>query len=159
MIYWLKKEKTTISSLIIWNHEYEPFQVVILRSNHGSDINLIFYFQLDDGIVANQHSIGQLRTKTDEEVNFHVARLAREFLDGQGNKSITQSSTTSPNDLLEDSLKEVFLSPIAIELMREKHPEFGFYSNSPNLKKIEKIMLGTFEGLLGLIYKLNNKKQ
>jgi hypothetical protein len=159
MINWLKKEKTLISSLIIWNHEYEPYQVVILRSNHASDNNLIFYFQLDDGIVANQHSIGHFRTNTDEEVNFHVARLAREFLDKQGDKSILEGSANSPDDSLKDSLKEVFLSPIAIELMREKHPEFGFYSNSPNLKKIEKIMLGTYEGLLGLIYKLNNRNQ
>lgn len=157
MIHWLKKEKTLISSLIIWNHGYEPYQVVILRSNHASDVNLIFYFQLDDGIVANQHTLGPLRTNSDEEIDFHVARLAREFLDNQGDKPIGEGSTTSPDDSLKESLKEVFLSPITIELMREKHPQFGFYSNSPNLKKLEKILLGTYQGLLSTIRKLNHR--
>jgi hypothetical protein len=42
--------------------------------------------------------------------------------------------------------------------MREKHPEFGFYSNSPNLKKLEKILLGTYQGLLKIILQLNKKQ-
>lgn len=157
MIHWLKKEKTLISSLIIWNHEYEPYQVVILRSSHASDLNLIFYFQLDDGVVANQHTLGPLRTNTDEEINFHVARLAREFLDSQVDKPIGEASATSPDDSLKDGLKEVFLSPIAIQLMREKHPEFGIYSNSPNLKKLEKILLGKYQGILNTILKINHR--
>ena len=158
MISWLKKDKTLITSLIIWDHEYEPYQVVILRLNQAQDIHLIFYFQLDDGVVANQHTLGPLRTNSDEEINFHIARLAREFLDIQGGKTNGEESPNSPDDPLNDSLKEVFLSPIAIELMREKHPEFGFYSNSPNLKKLEKILLGTYQGLLKIILQLNKKQ-
>ena len=157
MISWLKKDKTLITSLIIWDHEYEPYQVVILRLNQAQDIHLIFYFQLDDGVVANQHTLGKLRTNSDEEINFHVARLARDFLDIQGGKTNGEESPDSPDDQLKDSLKEVFLSPIAIELMREKHPEFGFYSNSPNLRKLEKILLGTYQGLLNTILKLNQR--
>jgi len=157
MIYWLKKDKTLITSLIIWNRDYEPYQVIILRSNSVQNINLIFYFQLDDGVVANQHTLGQLRTNSDEEINFHIARFAREFLDNQGETTAREGSTSSPDDQLRDSLKEVFLSPVAIELIREKHPEFGFYSNSPNLKKLEKILLGTYLGLLNTILKLNQR--
>ena len=157
MIHWLKKEKTLISSLIIWNREYEPYQVVILKRNQGDNFRVIFYFRLDDGVVAYELTIGQLRTNTEEEINFHVARLAREFIDNQSKKTISEGTTTSPDDSLKESLKEVFLSPIAIEIIREKSPEYGFYSNSPNLKKLEKILLGTYQGMLENIIKISKK--
>jgi hypothetical protein len=36
--------------------------------------------------------------------------------------------------------------------MREKHPEYGFYSNSPNLKKLEKNLTGTYKVLFYKAY-------
>jgi hypothetical protein len=107
MIYWLKKLKTLISSLSIWNHEYEPYQVVILRSNHASDVHLIFYFQLNVGIVANQHNLGKIRTNTEEEINFHLARIGCEFLDNQRG-SIAEDSVKSTDDFLKNNLTKVF---------------------------------------------------
>jgi hypothetical protein len=161
MIPWISKNKTFITSLIIWNHIYEPYQVIVLRKEEFKKNHLIYYFQLDHGVVANQQSITTLRTDTQAEINFHVTRLAREFLDSTTVEQSSQSSDAEPsipNDELKNILQECFLSPIAIDIMKEKEPEFGFYSISPNFKKLEKILLGTYQGLLGMIMQIKNKK-
>jgi hypothetical protein len=142
MIEWIKVKETNITSLIIWEKHYEPYQVIIFRKNHLDRTDLIYYIQLDNAIIARQISLNDFRTETEEEKLFQIARigliLVEKMLDNSEESS--HGDSASPNEELEKILKEAFLSSYAIALMREKNPEFGFYSLSPNFKKIEKML-------------------
>jgi hypothetical protein len=142
MIEWIKVKETTITSLIIWEKHYEPYQVIIFRKNHPDRIDLIYYIQLDNLIIARQVFLNDFRTESEEEKLFQIARtgliLIEKMLDNTQESS--DGDSASSNEELEKILKEAFLSSYAISLMREKHPEHGFYSLSPNFKKIEKML-------------------
>ena len=71
------------------------------------------------------------------------------------NKEQSEEATPTKKDLeLEKLLKEAFLSSYAIALMREKSPDYGFYSLSPNLKKLEKMLKGLPYQLIHVINKI-----
>jgi hypothetical protein len=154
---WISHNGYLVTSLIVWEQHYEPYQTIIFRFDRDNHINLIYYFQLNETILAFPHDLSNFRTNTEEEKMFFIARQASHFLEKaliSEDDSSSENSNQSKNNDLDDILSETFLSVYAIELMREKSPDFGFYSYSPNLNKIEKILNGQSYNLLDFIRKL-----
>ena len=155
---WIKTKAIKITSLIIWNNDYEPYQTIIFREDKKIELKVIYYFQLDDKVVAYHQTIQGFRTDTEEEQFFQVARIGLLLL-GHALDEEKHGTGTSKQDPLTDTrlnklLEEAFLSSLAIDLMRTKSPDFGFYSFSPNLKKIEKMINGEDYHLLNFIQRL-----
>ena len=139
---WIKNKHSKITSLILWDKNYEPYQTIILRHDNKKQIHLIYYYQLDDRVIAYRQAIQDFRTDTEEEKFFLIARIGLCQLEmalgfnREGNGFIEEEPPIDKR--LDDLLKETFLSELAIGLMRTKSPDFGFYSFSPNLEKLEK---------------------
>lgn len=155
---WIKNHHSKITSLILWDKNYEPYQTIILRHDNKNQIHLIYYFQLDDRVVAYRQTIQEFRTDTEEEKFFQIARIGLWLLEmalefNPKNNGVIQEDP--PIDKrLNDLLSEAFLSGLAIGMMRTKSPDFGFYSFSPNLKKLEKMIRGENYSLLAFIQRL-----
>jgi hypothetical protein len=152
---WISTKTIKITSLILWNKEYEPYQTIILREDRKTDLKVIYYFQLDDKVVAFQQTIHGFRTATEEERLFQISRIGLLLLGKALGEEEELPSTSNEDPLtdkrLNDLLEEAFLSRLAIDLMRTRSPDFGFYSFSPNMKKIEKMIHGEDYHLLNLI--------
>jgi hypothetical protein len=156
MITWIETKASLVTSLILWDQHYEPYQVIIFRHTTKQEEQVIYYFQLDDVILAYQQVLSSFRTETEEERQFQIARAALLILEkSMINKEQGEEATPTKKDLeLEKLLKEAFLSSYAIALMREKSPDYGFYSLSPNFKKLEKMLQGLPYQLIHLINKI-----
>jgi hypothetical protein len=143
---WIKINQTFITSLLLWEHRYEPYQTIIFRNNHMNHIKIFLYFKIRSNIVAFQETVFEFRTETEEERMFQVARIALLKLEELLiDKQLTGEHADNSKLISQDLNKlfdEAFLSPYALELMLEKSPEFGFYSVSPNIKKIELMLIG-----------------
>jgi hypothetical protein len=161
MISWIKTKASLVTSLILWDHHYEPYQVIIFRVEKGNMLHLIYYFQLDTSVVASIQDIQEFRTNTEEEKMFQIARIGLLILEN----TLSQKPTEEPSQqapVLDQLFNEAFMSSLAIELMREKAPDYGFYSFSPNLKKLQKMIEGKPYHLLSQVesyIKKNSKKE
>jgi hypothetical protein len=158
VITWIKKQQTYITSLIFWEKHYEPYQVIIFRWDYSSSLELIYYFKIDGLIISFPHKIERYRTKSEEEKVYHIARLGLMLLEAALEKIKNEEDTSSyhppKNPDLDKILSEAFMSKYAIELLREKHPDFGYYSLSHNFKKLEKMILGQSYSLFEVVYKM-----
>jgi hypothetical protein len=158
LIPWIKKERTLISSLVYWEKHYEPYQVIIFRWDKNDSLELIYYFNLDGLILAFPHIIERYRTHTEEEKMYHIARLGLMLLEATLEKLKDEEDVSSyhppKNPELENILKEAFMSTYAIALLREKHPDFGYYSLAHNFKKLEKMILGQPYSMFEVVYKM-----
>lgn len=141
--------------MIIWDDTYLPKQTIIFRDDKRYQINLIYYFKLDKLFIAIKQKIDSFRTKTEEEKLFQIARLGLVHLMkfNVDEKKIMEelTSTLAEDDSLNQLLDEVFLSDLAMSLMRTKSPDYGFYSFSPNLSKLERMIHGEEYSLLRFI--------
>jgi hypothetical protein len=158
---WIKSSNYLITSLVIWDQNYEPYQVIIFRFDKGNMLHLIYYFQLDTSVVASIQDIQEFRTNTEEEKMFQIARLGLLILENTLSQKPTEE-TSQQAPVLDQLLNEAFMSSLAIELMREKAPDYGFYSFSPNLKKLQKMIEGKPYHLLSQVesyIKKNSKKE
>jgi len=155
MITWIKKSNALITSLIYWEKHFDPYQVIIFRWDRVQSQDLIYYFNINSTILAFPHIIEAYRTNKEEEKNYHIARLGLMLLEKTIEKSMNSEGmedySPQKNNELDKLLKEAFLSIYGMELQREKHPDFGYYSLSPNFKKLEKMLAGQYEGFFNLI--------
>jgi hypothetical protein len=160
MIKWIKKSDALITSLVYWDKHYEPFQVIIFRWDRGDSQDLIYYFNINSVVYAFPHIIEAYRTHKEEEKQYHIARLGLMLLEKTIEKTTDHEDMKNyyppKNDELDKLLRNAFMSIYAMELMREKNPEFGYYSLSPNFKKIENMLAGIYENLLTTIKKIMN---
>jgi hypothetical protein len=160
MIRWLEHNQTLVTSLIIWTWEYEPYQVIIFHPKKQENINVIYYFNVDGSIIAKQAKINSTRTQSTQERDYHIARLALEYLESITNEMPDlnkENEEEASNPQIDEAIKETFISTYGMEIIREKHPDFGFYSLSPNLNKLEKILKGEYKSLLEEIRKIQAK--
>jgi len=155
---WVKSHNYLITSLVIWDHRYEPYQAIIFRLEKGNVMHLIYYVQLDTNVIASTQEIHEFRTNTEAEKMFHVARTGLLVLENALNQTPTDG-TSAQAPVLDQLFNDAFMSPYAIALMREKSPDFGFYSFSPNLKKITKMLEGQPYQLLAWLKTLQNKSK
>ena len=142
---WINIKQNYITSLLLWDHNYEPHQTIIFRHNHNNHLQLFFYFKTTSQVLAFQDTISEFRTETEQERMFQIARMA--LLKLEALLIEEQNNDSHPHFLkpirpeLNKLFDEAFLSSYGIALMRERAPDFGFYSLSPNIKKIEKMLL------------------
>jgi hypothetical protein len=159
---WININQTFITSLLLWEHRYDPYQTIIFRKNHKNHIKIFLYFKIRSNIVAFQESIFEFRTETEEERMFQVARISllklEELLIDKQVTGENAENSKLISQHLNKLFDEAFLSSYALELMRERSPEFGFYSISPNIKKIELMLLGKPYSLMNHIRFLNLTK-
>jgi hypothetical protein len=162
MIRWLEHNQTLVTSLILWTWEYEPYQVIIFHLKKLENNHVIYYFNVDGFIFAKQDKISTNRTQTIYEKDYRIARIALEHLESFFNEmpnSGQENEKEVDNPQLDEAIKETFISTYGMEIMREKHPDFGFYSLSPNLNKLEKILKGEYKSLLDEIRKIQAKQK
>jgi len=142
MINWINVKQKMITSLLVWDQFYEPYQTIIFRQKYQTHESLIYYVKLDSVIFASPITLFNFRTETEEERHFFIAKKALEIIENALNQiqSDETGGNPQPNLPLDALLKEAFLSPLALELMREKAPDYGYYSISPNFKKLQKML-------------------
>lgn len=159
-IEWIQQDKTWISSFIFWTHDYIPYQSVMLRMNGQHEIHMVYYFKMLDQFVGSMVTIPRGRTHQEEEWLFHIAFKGLELLeewirhpdqDGSGATPLPKSLATM--------IEEAFISELGMQLIEEEHqPDFGFYSLSPNFKKIKKMVEGKSFSLLTFLKEQNYLK-
>jgi hypothetical protein len=154
---WIKTSNYLITSLVIWDQHYEPYQVIIFRFDKGKMLHLIYYFQLDTSVVARIQDTQEFRTNTEQEKMFQIARTGLLTLENTLHQKPTEE-TSQQAPVLDQLFNEAFMSSIAIELMREKAPDYGFYSFSPNFKKLQKMLEGKPYHLLSQVESYMKKK-
>lgn len=147
--YWIRKDESLVTSLLVWNNIYIPTQIIIFRVDFELLSNFIIYFKHEDMLIGKFIQIQESRTNTENELEFHIAFKIKWLLD---EVQISNKGVKSDFDVYEDHefnriVHEVFMSDIAMTLMMEEHPKFGFYSLSPNIKKIETILSGRKDDL------------
>jgi hypothetical protein len=143
-ISWVRIGDTLISSFIIWTKDYLPYQTVMLRRQTKHSHQLVYYFKLEDKFVGSMVAIPKGRTETEEENVFHIAheglRILYQWLNHQENEGQPSPPITQE---LQQLIEEAFISDLGMQLITEEHhPDFGFYSLSPNFKKIKKMVEG-----------------
>lgn len=150
---WIEKDIALVTSLLIWNNEYIPTQVVILRSDIGQVTYIILYFKNNDNLIGKFFTIGDLRTDTANELEFHIAFKIKAVLD-----EITTSDMEVKSDFDVEAdyefsriVNSIFMSDVAMELMMKEHPVFGFYSISPNIMKIQTILSDEKDDMLKVL--------
>jgi hypothetical protein len=89
--------------------------------------------------------IDMLRTGQPQEIDFHLFCEGKRLIDLSIKKQ--QSLDRTMDDLLKDNnsisiIEELFISELGMALFLDKHPRYGFYSLSPNLRKITKMLRG-----------------
>lgn len=158
-VIWKNKNGSLITSLLIWDDDYIPHQVVIIRKNYYSHISFIFYFFENDMLTSLYYELSDLRTKAENEIEFHMTLKIKSLLDEM---RLNPYKTSQENDLnydLRDLVEEIFMSSIAMEIMKEEHPLFGFYSLSPNLRKFDNVLNGEKDELFESLKKIKRKYQ
>ncbi len=116
---WIKIQNTLITSLVIWDHLYEPYQTIIFRFNHQDFIQLIYYFKTNTEIVAFQDAIKDFRTDTEEERMFQISRIGLAkletlLLESQADDVNHQSLPPISSELYK-LFEEAFMSSYAID--------------------------------------------
>jgi hypothetical protein len=149
-ISWIRIGDTLISSFMIWTNDYLPYQTVMLRRQTKHSHQLVYYFKLEDKFVGSMVDIPKGRTQTEEEHVFHIAfeglRMLYQWLNHQENEGQPSPPITKQ---LQQLIEEAFISDLGMQLIKEEHhPDFGFYSLSPNYKKIAKMVEGKSYSLL-----------
>lgn len=145
-ITWLKQNNVLVTSLLIWDNDYLPHQVIVLRNDEPLEnrIRLGSYFRNDTDVIPFNFLLSSFRTTSEEEVEFRLVMTIHEQLEYvhglDASASSTGSSVASDEDPLAKLFNELFMSDLAMHLMLERHPTFGCYSMSPNLNKIQTIL-------------------
>lgn len=157
--YWIEKEEALVTSLLVWNNIYIPTQIIIFRVDTEFESNFIIYFKDKDRLLGKFIQLNDSRTNTENELEFQVAFKIKDLLD---KIQTYESEMESDFDVYEDNefsriVNLVFMSDIAMALMLEEHPKFGFYSLSPNIKKIETILSGEKDDFLEKVVSMRRR--
>jgi len=158
--YWIKKEEALVTSLLVWNSIYIPTQVIIFRVDSVIESNFIIYFKHSERLIGKFIILNESRTNTENELEFQIAFKIKRLLD---EIEIFEGEMKSDFDVYADNefnriVNLVFMSDIAMTLMLEEHPRFGFYSVSPNIKKIETILAGKKDDFLEKLLSMRIKR-
>ncbi len=159
--YWIEKEGSLVTSLLVWNCGYLPTQVIIFRADTAMEVNFIVYFKSNDRLIGKFLQVNESRTNTENELEFRLAFRIKELLD---QVHFSNDEMASDFDVYADNefsriVNLVFMSDLAMELMLEEHPKYGFYSLSPNIKKIETILSGKEDDLYEKLLSLRRSRQ
>jgi hypothetical protein len=161
MVKWVKKNKSEVTSIIIWTYYYIPHQSLIVRQKKHHQMFLTHYLKLNSYLI-NIKSVINIANKSEEEINYHITRTALNDIENElyDQKKLIENTSRNDEPLSKNQgfLEDVFISNLGMELIKEKHPDYGFYSMSPNFLKIQKMVNQEAYKLFDIIKKLNDTK-
>jgi hypothetical protein len=142
---WMPWGKALLTSIIVWDKDYIPRQVIIIAQKHKQGAQAIVYYMLGGLLCKHDVTITKQRTKRQQETDFHLfCEIKRMIdLDIRSTRDDNLDSTTDEGDEnIRSLIEELFISELGMALLLDHDPEFGFYSLSPNIKKISKMIHG-----------------
>lgn len=132
-VEWLKKEDYLITSLILWNDNYQPYQAVVFRKN---DLNVKAFLMINE-VIYKEEFLANYFHKEDEEdllfsitsylhnaVNYHS--LVQEGLESEVNEKFDDDLDKGYKSILD----KLFYDSLEMREFMRKTPDFGFYSLS-----------------------------
>lgn len=140
-IEWVEKNGILFTTLIMWNHLYQPHQVVIFRKLIENHLILIkYYLNISSHIY---HHIGLIESKnyTEEETLFHITFMIKHKLDNKEDEKIEENDFDDEFKDAESILNDVFLDEYVMHGYQLSSPDFGFYSLSTNFHILKKMIL------------------
>ena len=138
-IEWVKHKKYLVTSVIIWNDQYDPTQFIVFRDDN---LAIRSYCKLNDTVHREDFLVNHLRTSDESEVLFSITNRLRQILNKITLDDFYQDHRNE--DIKEDVFMElinlIFLDDKVMESLLQSSPDFGFYSLSPNYNKLKMII-------------------
>jgi hypothetical protein len=142
---WISWKHERLTSLIVWDEQYIPRQVIFITYAIKEVVHAWMYAMINGELIKWKIKVSITRTSQPQEVDFHLFCEGKRLIDLSIKKQQTSDTTIDalPKDKNSISLiEELFISDLGMTLLLDHHPRFGFYSPSPNLKKIAKMLRG-----------------
>jgi len=139
-IEWIEYKDYLVTSLLIWNDRFLPFQTIIFRK--GSLMCRTF-IKIDQIVYQEDFLIPDLRTNLEEEILFSITNYFQKVINFY---TVSDYSDIEPHEAdfddpalkdMRDILKEILLDDIVLESLKQATPDFGFYSLSLNFNKLK----------------------
>lgn len=145
-ILWIKKDKFSFTTLFIWSDKYIPYQCAMFRSEikHSAIVTAVYY-KIGDHVFCQNSMYNIDADTTEQEKLFHITVYAKKLLDKKINEWLNTRNQTSAcdesvNENDEEILNTVFYDQETMELFKMTHPDFGFYSLSPNFHMLRNLL-------------------
>ena len=139
-IEWIKYKDYLVTSLIIWNDKFLPFETVIFRKN---SLVCRAFIKIKEVVYQEDFLVDELRTNLEEEILFSITNYLQNLVnvctmnEYPDMKSREIDYNNPALEDIKDILKEMFLDRIVLEYLTQAVPDFGFYSLSLNFHKLK----------------------
>lgn len=163
-ICWLKDKDYMLTSVIIWNEKYLPFQMVIFRKDNPDKIEIRMYTKVEDMIYSEENLLGNFRTDQEEEIVYQLLESCQRMLnvytvfDKESEKKYHKDDYQMADRLETNLVDALMLDDSVMDMLKEAAPDFGFYSLAVNFIKMkEKIENQELENLYNDFLALSKK--
>ena len=142
-IEWIKYKEYLVTSLMIWNDKFLPFQTVVFRKN---SLVCRAFIKINEVIYQEDFLVDELRTNLEEEILFSITNYLQKLVnvytmdEYRNMEPIVANLEDSALEDIREILKEMFLDKLVLEYLTQAVPDFGFYSLSLNFHKIKKMI-------------------
>ncbi|MDT8337268.1 MAG: hypothetical protein RQ856_05515, partial [Candidatus Izemoplasmatales bacterium] len=143
-ITWLKDKDYMLTSVIIWNEKYLPFQMVLFRKDNHDKIEIRMFTKVEDMIYMEENLLGNFRTDQEEEIVYQLLNSCQRMLnvytvfDKEAEKRYHKDDYQLADKLETNLVDALLLDDSIMDMYKEAAPEIGFYSLAVNFNKMKK---------------------
>jgi hypothetical protein len=143
-ITWLKDKDYMLTSVIIWNEKYLPFQMVIFRKDNPDKIEIRMFTKVEDMIYMEENLLGKFRTNQEEEIVYQMLNSCQRMLnvytvfDKESEKKYHKNDYQLADRLETNLVDALMLDDSVMDMLKDAAPDFGFYSLAVNFNQMKK---------------------